>query len=189
MVHNVNDWIVEKGYNGETAARGAYDAEPAWSTFSRANLNWMHGYDATNAGYTLLGNFSADGCPTGRTYNLTSNVACTSTTYGWYQSSLWHLQRYHWETLPFPQIYNSSMDRQWMRIEEYGNHVQNNGLTFWGVMAGAGTPYNTAHSGHQALWGELNQPSPSSAHSPNHAAQNIYYATLQTALSASLHDH
>jgi hypothetical protein len=103
---------------------------------------------------------------------------------------VWHLAEFHSDALPYPQVYYNSMDIQWMRLEEYGNHVASNSIQFFGAMGGEGTTNDSAHSAHQALWGELNQPSPASAHSPNHAAQgSIANATLQFARGHGLHDH
>ncbi|HZD22655.1 MAG TPA: hypothetical protein VE569_04545 [Acidimicrobiia bacterium] len=68
MVNHVQTWLSDQGYLGRIAVRGAWDMEPAWSSFTRAN-NWMHGYDGSNS-YTLLANYSADGCPSTRIYKL-----------------------------------------------------------------------------------------------------------------------
>lgn len=71
MVNGIGQWITDNGYGSRAAARAAWDMEPAWSSTSRAE-NWMHGYDGSNS-YTTIANYSADGCPSTRIYNSTSN--------------------------------------------------------------------------------------------------------------------
>lgn len=180
VVEDLNDWIYPN-YADHVYARGAWDMEPSWSSKGKAE-DWIVGHDqATTA--LLLGNFAADGCPKTRVYNSTANGSCNN---DWGQQKMWHMSNVH-QVLVFPQIYKEDMAIQWMRIEEYGNHAQSDGLYFTGAMGGQNTDNNTAHLAHLDLWDELNNPS---GHSPNHGAQaTMNYATLTFAPGHGLHDH
>lgn len=185
MVNGVGSWITQNGYGNRVQVRGAFDMEPSWSTPGKADL-WIHGYDFDGSNiYPYLANYSADGCERTRIYNSTANVGCVN---GFDLFWMRHLTEGH-QSLEFPQVYYGVNAIQWLRIEEYSNHGTTGSLFFLGALGSPGTDNNTAHKAHQALWTELNQPSPASAHNPNHAAQAVANASLALGLGAGFHDH
>ncbi|HEX8802944.1 MAG TPA: hypothetical protein VF743_02085 [Acidimicrobiales bacterium] len=127
MVKNLSGWATAH-YPDHVRIYAAWDAEPSWSRFSKAE-SWMHGYDDTTGARPLFANFSADGCP--RT--TSNNGSCNN---GWNQQGIWHLAWQHNPAMPFPQIYATSgaNANQWQRIDEYGAS-RGNGMFFTGAMS------------------------------------------------------
>lgn len=162
MVNGIGTWISQNGYSSKVAVRAAYDAEPSWSNFSQSE-NWLHGYDSANS-YPLIANYSADGCPTTRVYNSTTNYACSN---GWNLGNLWHEARQHSFVLALPQIYTTSGTQavEWMRISEWGYHAASTRIIFEGPLTQNGACQdtggcpgkdNTASQGWSQLRSELN---------------------------------
>lgn len=159
MVEALAAWA-NRYYPDAVAVYGAWDAEPSWSTPAKAHA-WIHGYDQGNPGRrALFVNGSADGCPDGSA----TNGACNN---GWRQIDVWHLAWQHDPSLPIPQIYaNSGINaRQWQQIDEYGTHVQSDGVYYFGVMSQAGAcqqvggcvgTTNAPHAAFDQLLGALN---------------------------------
>jgi hypothetical protein len=131
MVNQVAAWA--NRFYPMTQVYGAWDAEPSWSTYGKAD-QWMYGYDVLYpARRALYANFSADGCPT----SSATNGPCNN---GWSQSAVWHLAWEHNPSLTIPQIYATSgvNARQWQLIDEWATHNRNDGILFYGVMSQAG---------------------------------------------------
>lgn len=128
MVKSLNDWAV-RYHPGQVRINGAWDAEPSWSSFSKAE-SWMHGYDSVAGTRPLHANNSADGCP----QRSSQNGACNN---GWNQQRVWHLAWQHTPALPIPQIYATSgaNARQWHMISAYGYRHHRNRTVFHGVMS------------------------------------------------------
>lgn len=180
IIDDIRVWM-DPYYLDHAAVRGAWDMEPAWASYSKTDL-WMDGYEDGTL-WSLLGNYSSDGCEDSRVYNSAVDQNCAN---GYKYSSMWHLVDQH-VVEEIPQIYTESQAIRWMRIEEYGNHAKGNGLYFIGVMAGEGTSNDTVHKAHEELWDELNNPA---GHSPNHASQSMLgNGTLLFAMGHGLHDH
>ena len=147
---------VNSYYPGYAQVGAAWDFEPSWSTFHKAE-QWMHGYDDYGGAQLLYANASADGCST----SSASNAACNN---GWIQQYVWHLAWDHDPALPIPQIYTNSGNqaRQWQLIDLYGTVYWNDGMTFGGTLTqynaclqvgGCSGTNNTPHQGHdQLLW-------------------------------------
>ena len=174
LIDDLKAWN-DGNYDNNTEIRAAWDMEPGFSTFLRAD-EWMHGYD-DNADWALIYNNTADGCFDTRVFDSAVNKNCSN---GFDFERLWHLTEVH-ENLDYPQIYwdgsgYAKQDIQAMRIDEYGYHAHSDGLYFWGAMAGQNTANDTPQKAHADLWNELNVP-PAGEHDPNHAAQDpIDYA-------------
>jgi hypothetical protein len=141
-------------YPGRAEIVGAWDVEPSWSTFHKAE-QWMHGYDG-NAGRRLVHvNSSADGCPT----RGATNGPCNN---GWNQQRVWHMAWQHDPSLPYPQIYTTSASqaRQWQLIDLWATTVAGDGMYFYGSMTqwgacqqvgGCAGTDNTTHQGNDQL--------------------------------------
>lgn len=143
-------------YPGYAQISAAWDVEPSWSTFHKAE-QWMHGYDDYGGAQLLYANSSADGC----SFSSAANAPCNN---GWTQQYVWHLSWDHDPAIPIPQIYTNSGNqaRQWQLIDLYGTLYWNDGMYFAGSMTqygaclqvgGCPTTDNTPHEGHdQLLW-------------------------------------
>lgn len=168
MVNDLQNWAETYGYSDRVYFYGAWDMEPSWSSYSRANA-WMHGYDydAPND-RPLYANDSADGCPQDSPLNDTTNGDCNN---GWDQWWMWHESWDHSPAMPFVQVYYRSMAEQWMHIDEYGYHAESAGLYHFGVLAH--DDINTPHNAHYMLMDELN--------SHSHTSQSsLRYTSLVT---------
>jgi hypothetical protein len=148
-VENLGGWA--NAHYPSVSVYGAYDVEPGFSAFQKANL-WMHGYDDDNPGRRpVLINGSADGC----SQTSSENTPCNN---GWNQFGVWHVAWDHIPSVPFPQIYTNSgsMAWQWQKISAYGHRHQNGrSLFFVGVMSqhGACEQFGGC-SGTSNLWNE-----------------------------------
>ena len=131
VARDVNGWAATY-YPGVAQVDGAWDVEPSWSTYPRAEA-WMRGYDSVPGRRGVHANFSADGCPR----DSAGGGACNN---GWNQHQLWRLAWQYDPALPMPQIYATSgvNARQWQKIDEYGARAQNDGMTFVGAMSQRG---------------------------------------------------
>jgi hypothetical protein len=130
MARGLWDWA-NVHYPGQVGIYGAWDAEPSWSTFAKAE-QWMRGYDGWQGRPPLHANASADGCP------LTSagNGSCNN---GWNQQQVWRLAWQYVPSLPIPQIYaNSGANaKQWHQLSRYGAS-RADPLFFYGLMTQRG---------------------------------------------------
>jgi hypothetical protein len=153
MVESVAAWT-NQYHPGQARIYGAWDVEPSWSTFHKAD-QWMHGYDGNAGRANLYTNSSADGCST----TSYANAACNN---GWDQSDVWHLSWQHDPSLPIPQIYNTSgsQARQWQLIDLYGTVHRGDGVFYFGSttqhgacqqVGGCGGTDNTPHEGSDQL--------------------------------------
>jgi hypothetical protein len=141
-------------YPGHVQIVGAWDVEPSWSTFAKAE-QWMHGYDGNGGRRLLHVNSSADGCP----LSGASNGPCNN---GWNQQRVWHMAWQHDPSLPFPQIYTRSGTQadQWQLIDLWATTVARDGMYFYGSMTqyracqqvgGCRGTNNTPHQGNDQL--------------------------------------
>jgi len=154
-VRNVAAWA-NRYYPGVAQVYGAWDFEPSWSSFQKADA-WMNGYDGYPGRQPLFINASADGCSTSNA----NNSACNN---GWTQQRVWHLAWEHDPSLPIPQIYTTSGNqaRQWQLIDLWATVNRRDGIYFYGTMTQWGACQqvgrcrgtdNTPHNGHdQLLW-------------------------------------
>jgi hypothetical protein len=128
MVRSLSAWA-QQHYPRHVRMYGAWDAEPSWSSFAKAE-QWMDGYDGVTNTRPLHANNSADGCP----QRSSENGSCNN---GWNQFRVWHLAWAHDPALPIPQIYATSgaNARQWHMIDAYGYRHHRDGMTFFGVMS------------------------------------------------------
>jgi hypothetical protein len=128
MVRDLSAWASQT-YPGHVRIYGAWDAEPSWSSYAKAD-RWMHGYDDVSGARPLHANNSADGCP----QRSSENGSCNN---GWNQRAVWHLSWQHDPALPIPQIYATSgaNARQWHMLDAYGYRHHRDGMTFFGVMS------------------------------------------------------
>lgn len=138
MVNSLTAWA-NKYYPDHVRMFGAWDAEPSWSSFGKAE-HWMHGYDGYPGRRPLHANFSADGCPQGSA----SNGPCNN---GWSQHLIYHLAWQHDPALPIPQIYNTSgaNARQWHMIDLWGAR-RGDGMFFYGTLSQAAACRSTGSS-------------------------------------------
>lgn len=155
MVRSLATWV-EREYRGHARITAAWDFEPSWSTFAKAE-QWMHGYDAHPGRRLLYANASADGCPTASA----TNGACNN---GWNQRRVWHLAWEHDPSLPIPQIYRTDgvQARQWQLIDLWATTAVGDGMYFYGTMSqhgacrqvgGCAGIDNTPHQAYdQLLW-------------------------------------
>jgi hypothetical protein len=158
VVSSVADWAAAT-YPGAAQVYGAWDIEPSWSAFAKADL-WMQGYASLPGNRSVHANFSADGCPR----DSSDGGACNN---GWNQALVYRLA-WQWDpSLPMPQIYaNSGVNaRQWQKIDEYGARHANDGMVFSGVMTqwaacqsqgGCAGTGNMPHEGHDQMLSNLN---------------------------------
>jgi len=142
MVNRLNDWSANNGYQDRVDLWGAWDMEPDWSSFDRAD-SWLHGYDADNQ-HPLFVNASADGCPPAGSCNN-----------GWSQFRVWHESWDHEPSFPLTQIYYVTLAQQWQSISEYSYHQQNQIMRFQGAMSH--DTINTNKQAHEWLHQELNE--------------------------------
>jgi hypothetical protein len=114
MVRDLNTWAATY-YPAYAQVYAAWDFEPSWSTFAKAE-QWMHG------------NASADGCP----ISYIANGPCDN---GWNMGAVWHLAWQHDPSLPFPQIYATSgaNARQWANIDLWATTIPLDGMFFYGT--------------------------------------------------------
>ena len=182
MVNSVASWATAQGYNDRVLVSGAWDMEPSWSSFDRAD-KWMHGYNFDASGPGLAAIYSADGCPQSSPLNSATNGACNN---GWTQDRMWHEAWDHPVALPFPQIYttNSSQAKQWKHISEFAYHAHGAPMWFYGALSqylacGCGSQTNSNHAAATQLRDQLN------AHS--HTANG--YSQWTSDISWDLHDH
>lgn len=150
---------VGANYPGHAQIVAAWDFEPSWSSFAKAE-QWMHGYDGSPGRQLLYANSSADGCPTGSA----ANGPCNN---GWNQQRVWHLAWQHDPSLPFPQIYTNSGNQahQWQLIDLWATTAARDGMFFYGSMTqygacrqvgGCSGTSNTPHQGNDQLRWWLN---------------------------------
>jgi hypothetical protein len=165
VVRSVDDWVTQT-YPGLARVYGAWDAEPSWSTYDKAEM-WMQGYNGVPGRRPVHTHFSADGCPR----NSSDGGACNN---GWNQHHLWRLSWEYDVSLPMPQIYATSgvNARQWQKIAEYGARHRGNGIVFGGAMTqwgacsqvgGCHLTNNMPHEAHNQLLWHLNS-SPLTVH-------------------------
>jgi hypothetical protein len=130
MAKGLNDWA-RAHYPGRIRLYGAWDAEPSWSTYAKAE-QWMRGYDGYPGRPALHANNSADGCP----QTTAGNGSCNN---GWTQRRVWRLAWNYDPALPIPQIYATSgaNARQWHQISRYGAS-QGDVVYFYGTMSQRG---------------------------------------------------
>jgi hypothetical protein len=158
MVRDLSAWASQT-YPGHVRIYGAWDAEPSWSTYERAD-RWMQGYDSEPGRRALHANFSADGCPR----DSTANGPCNN---GWRQENVWQLAWRYDPSLPMPQIYATSgvNARQWQQIDLYGTIAHGDGMVFWGTLSqhaacgqvgGCQGTDNTPQQAHDHLLWQLN---------------------------------
>lgn len=128
MVRELNSWAATY-YPGYAQVAGAWDFEPSWSSFAKAEV-WMHGYDDTPGRPALYANSSADGCPT----SSATNGPCNN---GWSQQLVWHLAWQHDPSLPIPQIYATSgvNAHQWQLIDLWSTVTTGDGMYFYGTLS------------------------------------------------------
>jgi hypothetical protein len=143
-------------YPGVAQVFGAWDPEPGYSSFSKADA-WINGYDATSGRRAMFVNASADGC----SWRRADNSACDN---GWNQWAMWHVAWQHDPSLPIPQIYRTDgiQATQWKYIDLWGTLAKGDGMYFYGVLAQSGACSqvggcagidNTPHEAHdQLLW-------------------------------------
>jgi hypothetical protein len=189
MVNSIGTYIKNQGFDDRISIMAAWDMEPAWSSYGRAE-DWMHGYDydAPNQ-YPLWANMSADGCPYSTSLNTDTNHDCAN---GWNQFRMWHESWDHAPSWPFPQIYltNGHNAAQWMRISEYGYHAQNyRPLYFFGAFSQhdaassncscSNPDTNTSHQAHDQLLNDVQ----------NHSHTNQDDFLYTSDVSWTLHDH
>ncbi len=131
MAGSLHRWAA-KYYPGYAQVYGAWDFEPSWSSFAKADA-WMNGYSATAGRPLLFANSSADGCPT----TTATNGPCNN---GWNQQTVWHLAWQHQASLPMPQIYATSgvNAHQWQLIDLWATVYKRDGMTFVGTMSQLG---------------------------------------------------
>lgn len=137
MVNQLAAWA-NLYYPNAVQFYAAWDAEPSWSTYDKANA-WMHGYDYLYPKRrALYANFSADGCPT----TTATNGPCNN---GWSQARVWHLAWQHDPSLTFPQIYatNGANAKQWQLIDEWATRHRADGITFYGAVTQYGACSHT----------------------------------------------
>ena len=146
-------------YPGYAQINGAWDFEPSWSTFGKAE-QWMLGYDGYASAKLLYANSSADGCPPASA----TNGPCNN---GWNQRRVWHLAWEHDPSIPIPQIYTTSgvQARQWQAIDLWATTAVGDGMFFYGTMTQSGAcrqvggctgTNNTPHAGNDQLRWWLN---------------------------------
>ena len=128
MVARLDAWAATY-FPGHAQIYAAWDVEPSWSTFAKADV-WMAGYDRTPGRRPLYTNASADGCPT----TTAANGPCNN---GWSQQRVWHLAWEHDPAMPIPQIYATSglNGRQWQLIDLWATLARRDGIYFYGTLS------------------------------------------------------
>jgi hypothetical protein len=169
VVQNVRNYVASRGWHNQVKVGGANDMEPDWAS-APATKGWVSGYASlTGTGTPWLINFgSADGCP----QTSWSNGYCNN---GWRQYDLWYVS---WGATPayaLPQIYYSSMAKQWSMIGRYGSVYQGRRIYFEGPLdnnwIAPGT--NTSEAAWTQLWTEINR-YPETASNLKYSAQMHY---------------
>jgi hypothetical protein len=164
-------------YPGVVQVFGAWDPEPSWSSFAKADA-WINGYDATPGRRALFVNASSDGC----SWTRADNSACNN---GWNQWALWHIAWQHDPSLPIPQIYRTDgvQAQQWRYIDLWGTVVKRDGMYFYGAMAQSGAcaqvggcsgTNNTPHQAHDQLLGAVNSDGRTAQHQLQ-SMTNVYW--------------
>jgi len=127
MVRSVAEWA-ERTYPGTVRIYGAWDVEPSWSAFAKAD-RWMQGYNGFPGRRPLHVHASADGCPR----DAATGGPCNN---GWNQYFVWRLAWWYDPSLPLPQVYATSgvNARQWQKLAEYGARSRHDRIVFSGVM-------------------------------------------------------
>src|SRR5262245_41279073 len=148
MVVALNAWA-NHWYPGFALVLGAWDFEPSWSTFPKADA-WLNAYSATSGRPLMFINASADGCPT----TAAVNGPCNN---GWSQSRVWHLAWQHRTSIPMPQIYATSgvNAHQWQLISLWASTSGYGRMIFAGTMSQSGA---CAQAGAGACRGTNNTP-------------------------------
>jgi len=131
MVVALNAWS-NRWYPGYAQVLGAWDFEPSWSTFAKADA-WLNAYGATPGRPLMFVNASADGCPTTKAVNGPCNN-------GWNQQMVWHLAWQHHTSIPMPQIYATSgvNAHQWQLIDLWATVNKRELMVFAGTMSQRG---------------------------------------------------
>lgn len=151
VVSVANSWVSTNGYGSQVTIGAANDMEPGWESSGPARTEaWVQGYASSNAG-RLIDYGSADGCPQ-TSYN---NGACVN---GWYQYDLWYISWGNPVSFALPEIYYSSLSKQWTMISRYGYYYQSARLIYFdGPMTeyGTGGTYTGSQAWNQ-FWTDLN---------------------------------
>jgi hypothetical protein len=148
-----------RSFSGVTIA-GANDIEPGFRGTYAQTSAWLGGYlHATAAPFVFNG--SADGCA----WTVT-NRGCNN---GWSMAGLYHLAAgaAPVRTLNLPQVYNTTMAKQWKYISLTGVGARQprinfgGALTEWTACAQASSCYSlSGHSAWSALWTQLQSSTP-----------------------------
>jgi hypothetical protein len=143
-----------RSFPGITIA-GANDIEPGFRGTYAQTSAWLTGYlRATSAAFVFNG--SADGCA----WTVT-NRGCNN---GWSMAGLYHLAAgaAPIRTIDLPQIYNTTMAKQWKYISLTGVAAKQprinfgGALTEWTACAQGSSCYSlTGHTAWQQLWTQL----------------------------------
>jgi hypothetical protein len=131
MAGALSRWAA-RWYPGFAQVFGAWDFEPSWSSFAKADA-WLNGYGAAPGRPLLFVNASADGCPT----TTATNGPCNN---GWNQQMVWHLAWQHHVSIPMPQIYATSgvNAHQWQLIDLWATVNKKDRMLFFGNMSQLG---------------------------------------------------
>lgn len=146
VVNALNSYISSKGYGSQEVARGAFDSEPGWNSYS-VSAAQVNGYaGATSTYYYDFG--SADGCPP---YGNCNN--------NWGDGGLWYIA---WGVKPaytLPEIYYQANATQWQTLSLYSYQNESNGKDqFLGTMTehAADSSTFTPQQGFDALQNAIN---------------------------------
>ncbi len=156
MVHEVNDWIVARGYQAQEAASGASDLEVSWETPAKTR-EWADGYSSVLD--TVYYNFGdAAGCP--QSGQGSSARPCNN---GWTQDDVWYVSAGASSAVPLPEIYreDGAMARQWQQISLY-SYLSRGGrmwfpaaLSQWQACRDVGSPCRTVNNTAEQSWAQL----------------------------------
>ncbi|GCE19565.1 hypothetical protein KDK_33650 [Dictyobacter kobayashii] len=159
MVAAVQSYNHSKGYDSQVVMMGANDMEPGFGSAS-STIAWAQGF-ASVSGYLYLDYGSADGCP----QYSTGNGSCNN---GWNQYHEWYLSWGSPAAIVAPEIYYSSMARQWAMISLYAAQSQGGAVQMQGPMDeyDLDTSSLTPRQAWSDLWTNLNYKSSTAQNMP-----------------------
>ncbi|GHO87888.1 hypothetical protein [Dictyobacter formicarum] len=148
-----------KGYDSQVVMMGANDMEPGFGSAS-STISWSQGF-ASVSGYLYLNYGSADGCP----QYSTGNGSCNN---GWNQYDEWYVSWGSPPAIVAPEIYYSSMARQWAMISLYGAQSQGSAVQMQGPLDeyDLDTSTLTPAQAWSNLWTDLNNNSATAQNMP-----------------------
>jgi hypothetical protein len=137
MINALNSYAATQGYYSVFVG-GADDMEPGYNSPTNTDA-WLFGDGLGQDGFlantsSALYDFgSADGCPLSFSYN----APCGTAAYPWTQYQVWQIASDGGRISPVPEIYQTSMAKQWYAESEWSVYYEFSNIAFAGTVYGA----------------------------------------------------